>query len=122
MSDYIEPNIVDHGVNERRRATQSDMFSTDSIHARFLAFHSANPHVYRQIVQIARGLRGDKKIRHCGIALIWEHMRWLHFLQTAGDEPFKLNNDYKAEYARLIMASEPDLYGFFRLRELRRSA
>jgi hypothetical protein len=36
-------------------------------------------------------------------------------LSTRGDE-FKLNNDYRAPYARLIMRREPDLDGLFETR------
>lgn len=32
-----------------------------------------------------------------------------------GDE-YKLNNDYRAFYARLLMANEPELAGFFETR------
>jgi hypothetical protein len=37
-------------------------------------------------------------------------------MTTAGDDEFKVNNDYAAYYARLIMWQEPDLGGFFQLR------
>jgi hypothetical protein len=35
-------------------------------------------------------------------------------ISTTGD--FKLNNNYRAHYARLIMHQEPDLDGIFELR------
>lgn len=88
-----------------------------TLEERFEEFHDKNPHVYVALVKLARQLmaRGHKKI---GIAMLWEVLRWQSMLQTEGD-PFKLNNDYKSRYARLIMAIEPDLEGVFDLRELK---
>jgi hypothetical protein len=90
-----------------------------SLRERFTTFHNGNPHVYREIVDIARQMKG-RGAKKMGIALIFERLRWIHFIQTLGDEDFKLNNNYKAEYARLIMTREPDLEGFFETRALRR--
>lgn len=36
---------------------------------------------------------------------------------STSDPDFKLNNSYRAYYARLIMAQEPDLAGLFALRK-----
>jgi hypothetical protein len=86
-----------------------------SIQSRFASFHHENPHVYDRLVAMARGLqkRGMSRI---GIGLLTEHLRFLHVIRTKGD-PFKLNNDYRALYARKIMTENPDLDGIFELRE-----
>lgn len=34
-------------------------------------------------------------------------------------EPFKLNNDFRSRYTRLLMQQEPELQGFFETRTLR---
>lgn len=56
-----------------------------------------------------------------GIAMLWERMRWELTVETdsvdLGDD-FKLNNNYRSRYARLIMNNEPDLAGFFDIRRL----
>ena len=39
----------------------------------------------------------------------------IHTSSPAG--AFKLNNNFTAHYARLLMAQEPDLEGFFETRE-----
>jgi len=91
-----------------------------SIAERFADFHIQNPDVYQAIVEIARVMKG-RGIHKMGIALIFERLRWLHFIDsTKGAEPFKLSNSFRAEYARLIMQQEPSLAGFFEIRELRR--
>ena len=91
-----------------------------SIAERFADFHVLNPSVYKAIVEIARVMKG-RGIHKMGIALIFERLRWLHFIDTRGAEGFKLSNDFRAEYARLIMQQEQDLAGLFEIRELRRS-
>lgn len=87
----------------------------DSIQERFERFHDENPQVYATLVKLARGYaaRGERR----GIKHLWEVARYMRWLETDGD-PFKLNNDFTSRYARKIMAREPDLAGFFDLREL----
>lgn len=85
---------------------------------KFEAFHEANPWVYTSIVRMARELveRGHRKI---GIAMLFESLRWLRMRSTSDPTSgFKLNNNYKAWYARLVMR-EPGLADIF---EKRRSA
>ena len=90
-----------------------------SIAERFADFHALNPDVYAAIIEIARTMKG-RGINKMGISLIFERLRWLHYIDTKGAEGFKLSNDFRSEYARLIMRSERDLAGFFEIRELRR--
>lgn len=82
----------------------------------FARFHAQNPHVYDELVMLARRARraGSRKI---GIKMLFEVLRWRHTLRTGGDD-FKLNNNYHSYYARVIMAAEPDLAGIFELRRL----
>lgn len=85
----------------------------------FLAFHSANPNVYAALCRLARQAvaKGRKRV---GMKMLFEVVRWEVFLTTQKDE-FKLNNNYTARYARLIMEQEPDLAGVFETRELQRT-
>jgi hypothetical protein len=81
----------------------------------FELFHELNPEVYDMIVGIALDLK-EMGFKNAGIALIFERLRWLYAIQTTGDD-YKLNNNYRAFYARLVMYREPELEDFFRLRE-----
>lgn len=94
------------------------MLCSDGIGKRFSAFHSKNPHVYAALVVEARSLQ---RVGHAvyGMAGLFEVLRWKHAMTTADVSGFKLSNDYRAYYARLIMICEPDLDGFFNVRELR---
>ena len=88
-----------------------------SIQQRFEAFHAANPHIYDTLVRMARTLRerGRKRI---GIAMLFEVLRWNHGIRTT-DTEFKLNNNFRSRYARLIARQEPDLAEVFERRELK---
>lgn len=88
-----------------------------TIQQRFEAFHQANPHVYEQLVELALGLK-RRGHRRYSIAGLFEVLRYNHALRTHGDD-FKLNNNYRALYSRLIMRKEPRLHGFFETRKRR---
>ena len=98
-------------------SAQPLLFSRTS-ESRFLEFHRKNPKVYELLVQYARRAR-ERGYKTYGIGALWEIVRWDWnvFLKTAGTE-LKLNNNFRSRYARLIMQQEPDLEGFFHLREL----
>lgn len=84
-----------------------------SIVERAQRFHDRNPTVYRFAVRVCRYMKA-RGIDHYGMKAVWEVMRF-KYLETTGDI-YKLNNNYTAFYARLIMANEPDLSGFFETR------
>ena len=82
----------------------------------FSEFHARNPLVYERLVKLARDLRarGHRKL---GIGMLYEVVRWMELMETS-DAEFKLNNNHRSRYARLIMSREPDLCDVFELREL----
>ena len=86
-----------------------------SIEERFRAFHDANPHVYHQLRDMALDLR-DRGVTRYGIKALYEVLRYERAIATRGDE-FRLNNNYTAHYARLIMDETPALAGFFETRD-----
>lgn len=89
----------------------------DTIEDRFARFNKANPQVYSALREMALTLK-DQGIRHYGIAALFEVLRFSRAMQTGGDA-YKLNNDYRALYARRLMEEEPELAGFFELRQRR---
>ena len=85
----------------------------------FIDFHAKSPEVYKQLVRLAREWKsaGNAKL---GIATLFEKLRWeWHVAGLKDVEGYKLNNNYRSLYARLIMANESDLDGIFELRQLR---
>jgi hypothetical protein len=90
-----------------------------SIQQQFEEFHAANPWVYDELVTLARRAkrRGANKV---GIGMMVEIVRWRRFIATQDfNSGFKINNNYRSRYARLISEREPDLAGMFETRELR---
>ena len=91
-----------------------------TIQQQFEVFHNINPWVYTDLVQLARQAKATGR-RTFGIKSLYEVVRWNRFIQTTdpNDDSWKLNNNYHSRYARLIMDQEPDLKGFFNVRELK---
>lgn len=98
-----------------------DAVRAKTIQQRFEAFHEANPAVYAELVKLARRAKrtGQQKV---GIELLFAVVRWRRMMATRDESSgFKLNDHYTSRYARLIMAQERDLDGFFSTREIRTS-
>lgn len=98
---------------------QDTLFEIETeIEIRFREFHRDHPQVYRALVRLAREWMsaGHAKL---GIATLFEKLRWeWHVAGLMDRDGYKLNNNYRAQYARLIMAQEPDLDGLFETRAL----
>lgn len=92
----------------------------DRLQRDFEAFHHANPEVYDRLVKLARAYLEAGKT-HEGIGHLWEIMRWQFWFETRRGEHelYRLNNNWRSRYARLIMEREPDLAQFFETRRLR---
>lgn len=100
-------------------ATELANGATDTpraISQRFEEFHRENPRVYRTLVELARAWVQKTGRHELGIASLYERARWELVLAT-NDPDFKLNNDFRAYYARLIMIQESDLQDLFELRK-----
>lgn len=90
-----------------------------TIQKRFELFHAANPWVYDELLGLITQMRSRGR-RRLGIGMLFEVLRWNWYLQT--DDPtseWKLNNNYRSRYARLIIEDFPHLEGFFELRALK---
>ena len=87
----------------------------DGLASRFERFHTNNPHVYRNLVQLARQFRSKRPDAVIGIQMLFEVLRWQYFINVDSDEQFKFPNAFAAGYSRLIMKNEPDLDGIFKL-------
>ena len=90
----------------------------ESLDLQFADFHARNPHVYEELVRLAREA-SQRGHRHLGVGMLWEVMRWNALFRVAhGAAEFKLNNNFRSRYARLVMEREPDLADVFETREL----
>jgi len=93
--------------------------SSMGIHDKFLDYHKKNPHIFDELMRLANDLwlKGRKRI---GLQLLFEVCRYNSMIRA--DDPnsqFKINNNYAAHYARLILEERPDWSTFIETREIR---
>lgn len=91
----------------------------DSIERRFRRFHREHPEILERLLALVEKAR-HRGVRRLGIAQLWEVLRWEVTLEAGeGDDRYKLNNDYRSRYARLLMAVDRSLVDFFETRRLK---
>ena len=114
-TDHREPTLFDVGLAPTIEPIEPH---PDSLEAAFDEFHRRNPWVYDALVRLARDLRSRGRER-VGIGMLFEVLRWQWALATTdASSDFRLNNNYRSRYARLIMDNEADLDGMFETRKL----
>ena len=86
----------------------------DDIARAFWKFHAENPDVYDELVTLSKRL-ADAGRKKYGIGALFEVVRFHRSIKTT-DPVFKLNNNFRALYARLIMRDLPELEDFFEIR------
>jgi hypothetical protein len=84
---------------------------------KFWNFHEKNPQVFHELAEMALDAhaKGKKKI---GIGMLFEVLRWNRFINTT-DADFKLNNNYRSRYSRILVQVYPELDGLFETRRIR---
>jgi len=80
----------------------------------FAVYHAENPAIYAKLVEFAAAAV-DAGATHVGIGMLYERLRWYTAVEARQDT-FKVNNNYRAFYARKIMAEHPRLAGIFETR------
>jgi hypothetical protein len=75
--------------------------------ARFREFDSANPGVWELFERFALQAIATGR-RRLSASLITERIRWEIYVATVSDDGFKLNNDFRAFYARKFMKRHPE--------------
>ena len=91
------------------------MTEQDLIAINFASFHAANPWVYDRLRELALAMRRAGE-NHYGIGGLYETLRYEASLTSKDTEGFKLNNNYRALYARELARNEPELEQFFKFR------
>jgi hypothetical protein len=105
LDDAAVRRIIEQGDDER------------DIQLEFERFHARHPEVLDALVLLLRRAR-DKGFRRMGIGACFEILRWESGI---GDERgiYKLNNNLRSRYARLIKEREPQLGQMLETRRLR---
>jgi len=78
-------------------------------------YHRNNPEVWELFKSFTLELIYSGR-KHYSANAIFERIRWEKDLGNGSEAAFKLNNNYRAFYARRFMASYPQYEGFFRTR------
>lgn len=84
---------------------------------RFAAYHAENPDVYAEFKAFAARIKATGRQKYSAWVII-QAIRWTRDVQTTGDV-FKVNNDFIAIYARLLMVQHPEYRGFLELRAMK---
>lgn len=87
----------------------------EQIYAAFEAFHLANPDIWRHFKFYADQARTSGR-EHYSANAIFERIRWYVDIETKGEGELKLNNNFRAYYARMYHAAVPTAGQFFRNR------
>lgn len=96
---------------------QLDAASGVSIQQQFEAFHQLNPWVLAALERLTADCV-DKGFTHVGIGMLFELLRWSYGRATQGDH-FKLNNNFRSRYVRLLIEQHPEWTTVFEVRVLR---
>jgi hypothetical protein len=77
----------------------------------FKKFHADNPWVYDEFKKLATQMKNSGRKRYSAEAIL-QVLRWHMDLQTTGVE-FKISNNFRSMYARLLVYNNPEFKGFF---------
>lgn len=92
----------------------------DQLRQECIAFHRAHPEVWRLFVTFTKQAIASNR-NHFGVGAIWERLRWETQVnpQYRALGELKLNNNYRAFYARAFATKYPQHADFFRFRRQR---
>ena len=93
-----------------------------SIQESFQRFHDANPWVYDELVRLLREAKTQRGYTKWSIDGAFNVLRWERSAQYVNDDPdnvWKLNNNFRSRYSRMILDNCPDLEGFIEIRVLK---
>ncbi|MCX4858312.1 hypothetical protein [Streptomyces canus] len=105
------------GLDDIQRVQQPAIDPGQSIQQRFEAFHALNPWVLRHLEALATDCVA-KGFRRVGIGMLFELLRWRYGEATQGDA-FRLNNNFRSRYVRLLIERHPEWARLFETRALR---
>ncbi|MEU7640959.1 hypothetical protein AB0C11_33660 [Streptomyces sp. NPDC039016] len=105
------PGLVIHTVR------QPDGLPAATIQAQFEAFHRLNPWVLTALERLTTDYLGRGATR-VGIGMLFEVLRWRYARATEGGE-FRLNNNFRSRYVRLLIERHPEWAPAFEVRALR---
>ena len=82
----------------------------------FNNYHKENPQIWEAFKNYSFEAK-KKGFKHYSANGIFEIIRWHTDVQSR--DKYKVNNNYRPDYARKMMEEFPEFKGFFRIRELK---
>ena len=92
-----------------------DVGRRGTIQERFERFHAANPQVYRAIVILSRQSIAVGATR-LSMNQIFETLRASYQIARTSNDSYKINNDFRAPFARLLVETLPEMRPYFEIR------
>lgn len=89
-----------------------------SVILKFRDYHNSHPKVYKLFKQYANQMKESGR-EHYSAEIIINQIRWHHDIKSNGADVFKISNDFKPLYARLLVYKFPEFKDFFQFRQVR---
>ena len=105
------------GLDDIEVLRQPQTVDGETIQQRFESFHALNPWVARQLERMTADC-AEQGFRHIGIGMLFEVLRYRYGAATRGDV-FRLNNNFRSRYVRLLIEEHPEWTHLFEVRALR---
>jgi hypothetical protein len=99
-------------MSKKKKLTKEQQI--DEKRKKVIAYHKKNPHLYDAFVILTAKVY-NKGYTHYSAEGIIHAIRWESYIK-ANDEKYKICNDVKAFYSRLLMHTKPKYKNFFKLR------
>jgi hypothetical protein len=103
-------------AGELRFITKRRVQTARKLCARFYRYHKQNPNVAEWFVQAAQSLQKEQHRTRYAIGALTERIRWDIRMGVIKTEGFRISNDIRACYARLVLMRDPSLCGIFALK------
>jgi hypothetical protein len=86
---------------------------------KFKKYHQDNPKVWELFKKFAYDMKNSGREKYSA-EIIVNQIRWHYDISSKGDDVFKINNDFKPMYARMLAHKYPKDFGdFFQFRTVR---
>jgi len=93
----------------------AEVFCRPNHSQQWYAYHRAHPSVFSEFCTLAEKMRVGGRREHYSVEILINVLRWHRDFNAGPDQDFKINNNYKAYYARMYQWYY-DCPGFFRNR------
>lgn len=115
-ADLVGGIVKSFAAGELRFTTKRRIQTGRRLCARFNRYHKANPQVSSWFLQAARSFKNEQHQERYGVGAITERIRWHIKEGLIKTDGFRISNDIRACYARLVLMRDPTLCGLFTLK------